>query len=277
MSRGEVLLWIVIPYACLTVFVVGHVWRFRAGQLSWTTRSTQLLEARWLRVGVILFHVGLFAVVGGHILGLVVPASATEAVGVDEDLYHAVSVSAGTAAGVAMTAGFAILVARRLRFPRVRRTTTRADVVTYWLLGIVIVTGMWATVIVNLLGGGYDYRETVAPWFRGLFTLDPAVHEIGDAPLIYQLHALATMGLYAAWPFSRLVHAWSVPIGYLSRAHIVYRRRLVGAPRLVVVDDVLYPGQPGGGGGEAGRRQREERDLAHLLDGDALVERAPRV
>ena len=36
-----------------------------------------------------------------------------------------------------------------------------------------VFTGMWNTSIHNLIQGGYDYRETVSPWFRGLFLLDP--------------------------------------------------------------------------------------------------------
>jgi nitrate reductase gamma subunit len=225
MSRTEVLLWIVVPYAALTTFVVGHVWRWRRDQLTWTTRSTQLLESTWLKRGVILFHVGLLAVIGGHVLGLLVPASATEAVGVDERLYHAISVSAGTAAGVAMSLGLAILVARRVSVPRVRRTTWRSDHLTYAVLLFVVATGMVCTVGENLIAGGYDYRETVAPWFRGLFLLDPDVAGIASAPLVYQMHALGTMALYALWPFSRLVHAWSAPVGYLVRANVIYRRR----------------------------------------------------
>ena len=232
MSRLDVLLWIVVPYVCLAVFAVGHVWRWRRDQLGWTTRSTQLLERRRLRVGVLLFHLGLFAVIGGHVLGILVPAAATEAVGVSEHLYHVVSVAAGTSAGIAMTVGFLVLMLRRAQVPRVRRTTTRTDTVTYIVLGIVIVTGMWATVVVNLAGGGYDYRETVGPWFRGLFLLDPATGEMAGAPLVYQIHALSSMLLYAVWPFSRLVHAWSAPVGYLLRAPIVYRRRGVAPARL---------------------------------------------
>jgi nitrate reductase gamma subunit len=230
MTRGALLLWVVIPYACVTVFAVGHLWRLRTGKLTWTTRSTQLLESRWLRPGAILFHVGLLAVIGGHVLGVLVPKSATDAVGVHEHAYHVISVAAGTTAGVTMTVGFLILLARRLRFPRVRRTTSRADHVTYALLALVVATGMWATVGVNLFGGGYDYRETVGPWFRGIFTFDPELHGMSGAPLIYQLHALATFALFASWPFGRLVHAWSVPLGYLRRAHIVYRDASIGAP-----------------------------------------------
>jgi len=225
MSRIDLLLWIVLPYTAMTVFVVGHIWRYRQDQFGWTTRSTQLLESRRLRPAVLLFHLGLLAVIGGHVLGLLVPSSLTEDVGVSEDLYHGVSVTAGTISGLVMLVGFVLLLARRETQPRVRATTTRTDRATYLLLGVMLVTGMYATVGENLLGGGYDYRETVAPWFRGLFTLDPDTSLIAGAPLVYRIHAAAAWVLYALWPFSRLVHAWSVPVTYLGRSHILYRSR----------------------------------------------------
>ena len=33
------------------------------------------------------------------------------------------------------------------------------------------------------------------------------------------------LALFAFWPFTRLVHVWSVPVGYLARPYLVYRRR----------------------------------------------------
>src|SRR4051794_10764941 len=42
MSAGDVLLWIIVPYVAVTVFVVGHWWRYRTDQFAWTSRSTQL-------------------------------------------------------------------------------------------------------------------------------------------------------------------------------------------------------------------------------------------
>lgn len=223
--NGELALWVVVPYICLTIFVVGHVWRLRNGLMTWTTRSTQILERRLLRIGSPLFHLGLLAVIGGHVLGILVPKQLTETVGVTEHTYHLVSVAAGTSAGIAMSLGFAILLYRRTRIPRVRRTTTVVDRATYLLLGVIILTGMWATVAVNLLGGGYDYRESVGPWFRGLFSLGPEAELMSGAPLVYQLHVLSAMLLYALWPFSRLVHAWSAPVAYLRRSPILYRPR----------------------------------------------------
>ena len=237
MSRVDLVLWVLLPYVAMTVFVVGHAWRYRHDQFGWTTRSTQLLESRRLRPAILLFHFGLLAVIGGHVMGLLVPASLTEALGLSKDGYHAVSVTAGTLAGLAMLAGFALLLLRRGADPRVRATTTNTDRLTYLLLGVMLVTGMYATVGENLLGGGYDYRATVAPWFRGLFTLDPDTSLISGAPLVYRIHVVAAWLLYAFWPFSRLVHAWSVPLGYLSRSNILYRSRR----RAVVADDPARP------------------------------------
>ncbi len=229
MNRIDVLLWVVLAYASITVFVVGHVWRYRNGQLTWTTRSTQLLESSRLRAGVILFHVGLLMVLGGHVLGIAVPKALTEAVGVTDHMYHVVAVSAGTLSGLIMLVGFALLMARRDTNPRVRATTTNIDRATYVLLLVMLLTGMYATVVVNIFGGGYDYRETVAPYFRGLFTLQPDIGLITGAPWAYKLHVVAAWLLYALWPFSRLVHAWSIPASYLTRSPILYRAAGPGA------------------------------------------------
>ncbi|MFI9591796.1 respiratory nitrate reductase subunit gamma [Nonomuraea sp. NPDC052265] len=222
----SVVLWAIVPYVALTIFVAGHVWRWRVDQFGWTTRTTQVLESRLLRLGSPLFHLGAFAAIGGHVLGLLVPKSWPEAVGVDEHLYHLVSVSAGTVAGVMVVAGLSLLLARRLTSPRVRRTTTRADKVLFTVLAVVVVLGMAATVGSNLLGGGYDYRATIAVWFRGVLTFRPDPRLMDGVPPLFQLHAMSAWLLAAIWPFTRLVHVWSAPVAYLWRPYVVYRRRV---------------------------------------------------
>ena len=74
-----------------------------------------------------------------------------------------------------------ILASRRLIIPRVRATTAPVDYVALILLLIIILTGIAPTLFVNLLGHGYDYRTTVAPWFRGLFTGSPDVRAMASA------------------------------------------------------------------------------------------------
>jgi nitrate reductase gamma subunit len=104
------------------------------------------------------------------------------------------------------------------------------DWVALIVLAIVIVLGIIPTMGINLLGAGYDYRHSVALWFRGLFAGNPDVAAIAHAPLIYQIHATAAWAILAIWPFTRLVHAWSYPVWYLWRPFIVYRGRVPTRP-----------------------------------------------
>lgn len=224
MEGWEVLLYAVLPYAAVAVFVVGHMWRYRLDQYHWTSRSSQMLESRWLRYGSIAFHYGAFAAIGGHILGVLIPASWTEAAGISESLYHVISAVGGLTAGLAVTAGLAILAWRRIRIPRVRVVTTRMDVAVFALLALGILTGMAVTVL-NSVAENIHYRENIAPWFRSLFTLDPDVDAMSGAHWVSQLHVTLAWLLYALWPFSRLVHAWSIPVDWFRRSHILFRGR----------------------------------------------------
>jgi hypothetical protein len=83
------------------------------------------------------------------------------------------------------------------------------------------------TVFHNALasGDGYDYRRTEAIWFRALFVLQDHARLMSTAPFVYQIHAVSSWGIIALWPFSRLVHGWSIPLQYIGRPHILYRRR----------------------------------------------------
>lgn len=219
------LVWIVLPYLCLTVFVAGHVWRWRHDQFGWTTHTSQVLENRILRLGSPLFHLGALGVVAGHAMGLLVPASVTEKLGLSEHAYHLIAVWGGTVTGLMLMVGLVLLIIRRMVNGRVRRVTTRMDKVLYAALAGMVTLGMIATVGVNLIGGGYDYRETIAVWFRGIFWFQPDSALMTGAPLVYQLHAIGGFLFLALWPFTRLVHVWSVPLAYLWRPYVVYRAR----------------------------------------------------
>ena len=223
--------WIVVPTLAATVFVGGHVWRWRFDRLGWTSRSSQLLEQRWLRIGSPLFHVGLLGVLGGHVVGILVPARATRAIGVSDHLYHLFSLAAGGTFGALALAGITILTLRRLLVPAVRRNGSGVDIAVDLLLLTVIGLGMGETIGWQLGVGDYAYRETVSVWFRGLVTLHPDASLMSGAPWVYQAHTLASLALFALWPFSRLVHVWTVPVQYVARrSHILYRGRPATSP-----------------------------------------------
>ncbi|WP_315371780.1 respiratory nitrate reductase subunit gamma, partial [Paenibacillus xylanexedens] len=52
-------------------------------------------------------------------------------------------------------------------------------------------------------------------------------------PLNFKVHILLTFVLYCVFPFTRLVHMLSMPLGYLKRSYVLYRRR----------DGAVYPNQ----------------------------------
>ncbi|MFD0254632.1 respiratory nitrate reductase subunit gamma [Streptomyces sp. NPDC127113] len=225
MKHLHTALWGVLPYLALVVLVAGTAWRYRYDRFGFTTRSSQLHESRLLRVGSPLFHYGLLFVIAGHVAGLLVPESLTDRLHIGERLYHANALLVGGAAGLATTAGLAILLYRRLRTPAVRRATSRGDRVVYPLLVTVLLAGLTATASGASADSAYDYRLGVSVWFRSLFTLAPDVPAMAEAPLVYRLHALLAMALFALWPFTRLVHAFTAPLGYLVRPYVVYRHR----------------------------------------------------
>ena len=226
-TTADTLLWVVIPYVCLAFFVLGHVWRYRYDKFGWTTRSSQLYERRLLRWASPLFHFGILAVFLGHVMGLGIPKSWTEAVGMSEEVYHFLAVTIGAIAGFSTVVGLVLLIYRRRTVGPVFRATTRMDKVMYLVLAVVIFLGMWNTIIGSILnlGGHYDYRDGVSVWFRGIFRFDLHPELMADAPLGFQLHGMAAMLLFALWPFTRLVHVFSAPVGYLWRPYVVYRSR----------------------------------------------------
>jgi nitrate reductase gamma subunit len=228
-SLTDILLWGALPYVVVAVAVTGTIWRWRYDQFGWTTRSSQLYESRLLRWGSPLFHFGILVVLIGHIIGLVIPKSWTDAAGLSQEAYHVQAVALGGVAGVCTLVGIAVLIYRRRTSGPVFAATTRNDKAMYVVLVAAIVAGLATTMLGAGGGEQHNYRLTVSLWFRSLFWLHPDILAMSRAGLAFQTHTLIGMLLFAGWPFTRLVHAFSAPIGYLVRPYIVYRRRTTGA------------------------------------------------
>jgi nitrate reductase gamma subunit len=224
-TATEILLWVILPYVSLAIFVVGHYWRYRYDKFGWTTRSSQLYERRLLRWGSPLFHFGILFALGGHVIGLGIPKSWTEAVGITEDMYHVIAIATGAIAGFGTLAGLAILIYRRRTVGPVFSATTKNDKFMYVVLTLTILFGLSNTLLGAVTHAGVDYRDTVSPWFRSIFYFQPQPELMTEAGLGFQLHAQSALLLFAIWPFTRLVHVFSAPLGYFTRPYIVYRSR----------------------------------------------------
>jgi len=170
-----------------------------------------------------MFHFGILAVFFGHVMGLGIPQSWTDAVGISEGMYHFMAISVGIVAGVSTIVGLIGLLYRRRFTKIVLGATTRMDKLMYLMLAVVILTGLINTG--SGVVGQYNYREGVSVWFRSIFYFNPQPELMADAPLSFQLHGLLAIALFAVWPFTRLVHAFTAPLGYFFRPYVLYRSR----------------------------------------------------
>lgn len=223
----NVVLWGVFPYLTLVTVIGGTIWRYRYDKFGWTTRSSELYESRLLRIGSPLFHYGVLAVIAGHAMGLIIPESWTDEVGIGEALYHWVAAVGGIIAAIATLIGVAILIYRRRTVGPVFMATTRNDKLMYLVLVSALVAGTYIT-IVGMLdphGSGVNYRETVSPWFRSVFAFQPDITAMENAPLRFHIHVVIGMAMFILVPFTRLVHIFTAPLHYLFRPYIVYRSR----------------------------------------------------
>lgn len=217
--------WIIYPYLCLMIMIVGTLYRFRFNPMSWGSQSSELLEKKMLRYGSQLFHWGIIFVLVGHVMGLLIPLSWYTFFGVPPEFYHFNAILFGGIVGVAALIGNIILIIRRTWNSRVRMYAKAADFVSLITLFLVIVTGVSITLIYDEFVNRYEYRATVGPWFRELFVLHPNASLMLHVPLIFKIHIALSFFLFAISPFTRLVHIWSFPFRYIGRPPIQYRSR----------------------------------------------------
>lgn len=224
MNMLDQFLWVIFPYCCIAVFVIGHIYRYRTDQMSWTAKSSEFVEKKQLRIGSMMFHIGVLPVIAGHISGLGIPKSWMHALGVNDHLYHIGAVYIGGIFGLLTLAGMVILTSRRFTIKNVRRLSSASDMIVNVVLLFIIVMGMYSTIVTNAVDPSFDYRTTISVWFRGLFTLRPDAALMTDVPLSFQIHILSALFIFGMWPFTRLVHVWSVPLNYIRRSNILYRK-----------------------------------------------------
>jgi nitrate reductase gamma subunit len=215
------------PYAALTVFLLGSLLRFDHSQYTWRTGSSQLLRRRQLLWGSNLFHVGILVIFGGHFVGLLTPVAVFDALGISHMVKQLLAMTVGGIAGVACWIGIALLAHRRLFDPRIRKTSSPSDILILLLLWVQLTLGL---LTISVSAQHLDGHEMVKfmNWAQGILTLRPdAAALVADVNPIFKLHLFLGMTIFLLFPFTRLVHVWSVPVWYLGRTgyQIVRTRR----------------------------------------------------
>jgi len=220
-------LWVIMPYLCIAIFFIGHLARFKFDKFSWTAKSSEFIEKKQLKWGSLMFHLGIIPVAMGHIVGLLIPAPWLTAVGVSDHLYHIGAVYIGSIFGIITLIGMLLLTGRRVTKKNIRRLSSASDIIVNFLLLTIIFMGCYATLVTNATIPSFDYRETISVWFRQLFIFSPNADLMLQVPLAFKMHILLGFIIMAFWPFTRLVHVWSVPLTYASRSYIIYRKHKV--------------------------------------------------
>jgi len=219
------LLWTVFPYICGTILIVATFYRFIYRGKSWTAPSTEIFEKKWLRIGSIVFHYGIIFAFVGHLMGVLIPIEVYNSLGVDDHTYHIFAIVGGGFAGLMVVMGLIFLLIRKLSFPRVKAHTSFGDYFTIVLLLLVAGLGTYMTIVYNTTVVAYEYRLTIGPWFRSLFTFNPVSGLMLGVPTLFKVHVVLSFLLFASIPFTKLVHMFSFPVRYPLRAPQQYRAR----------------------------------------------------
>lgn len=216
--------WGILPYIAFTFLIVGTIVRYTVSERNWTTKSSQFLSKSDLKIAGPMFHLGLVMAFGGHVIGVLIPKFMTEAAGIDEHLYHMIALGGGAPAGILFFGGFVLLLIRRFGKDRMAVNTSGVDKWLYLFLFLAIFTGCASTTL-NAVQGGFDYRETIAPWFRSVLMFSPEIDYMENVPLMFRIHMFSWMAVAFLFPFTRLVHCLSAPFEYLVRSPIIYRKK----------------------------------------------------
>ena len=215
----------VYPYIALSVFLIGSLVRFDTDQYGWRSKSSQFLRRRQLVWGSILFHVGIIGILLGHGVGLLTPVAVFEFLGISHGFKQMMAIVVGGICGIACFAGLAMLLHRRLFDNRIRRTSSPADIGVLLILLAQLSLGL-LTIPLSL--GHLDGAMMVhfMSYVQGIVTLraDPAL--IAGVPIIFKLHMFLGFTIFLIFPFTRLVHVWSAPVGYLFRNYQVVRTKV---------------------------------------------------
>ncbi len=215
----------IFPYIAIITFLLGNLLRFDRDPYSWRTKSSQLLRRKQLVIGSILFHLGILVILAGHAIGLLTPIQVFDALGISHGAKQILAIAAGGIAGLVCLAGLCLLLHRRLFDPRIRNNSSFADIAILILLLAQLLLGL-STIPVSLQHMDGHEMVKFMNWAQHIVTFRGNAHLfIVDVAFVFKLHITLGLFLLVVFPFTRLVHALSAPIGYIARPYQIVRKR----------------------------------------------------
>jgi nitrate reductase gamma subunit len=221
---ADLILFGVFPYVAMVLAIGVGIYRYTIDRYSYSSQSSQFLESKALFWGSLPWHYAILLILIAHFLAFLVPSAWGSLLG--SPLRLVLLEVTGMALSITTLISLVILIFRRILNPRVNAVTSNIDWLLLAALLLQVATGVH--IAISLRWGGVWYVHTVSPWLWSLVKLDPQISYLASMPWIVQLHAVNAFFLVALFPFSRLVHVVSIPLGYLGRPYQVviwYRQR----------------------------------------------------
>lgn len=214
------------PYIAGTVFLVGSLVRFDMSQYTWKTNSSQIVDSGpRFRLGNNLFHIGVLFLFFGHLVGLLMPHAWYPYLGLTPHSKQLLAMISGGLFGALGLVGGVILIHRRLTNPRVRAQSSQMDIPIIVILVVQLLLGL-ATIPFSARHLDGSEMLLLAEWAQRIVTFRPdAAAIVAGVPWVFKIHLFLGLTIFLLFPFTRLVHIWSVPVWYLGRRYQIVRIR----------------------------------------------------
>jgi nitrate reductase gamma subunit len=214
----------IYPYLCGTVFLVGSWLRYDYGQYTWRASSSQMLDKRGMVLWSNLFHIGILGIFFGHLFGMLTPHWVYSWF-LPMSQKQQMAMIAGGVCGVLTLVGGAGLLMRRLTNPRIRATSSTADILILCVLLMQCILGLTTIPFSAQHPDGSEMLKLV-DWAQAVVTFrGGASAHLDGVAFIFRVHLVLGMTIFLLFPFTRLVHVWSAPVEYLTRRYQVVRSR----------------------------------------------------
>jgi nitrate reductase gamma subunit len=215
----ELFLYAGLPYVSLVILVLGSLYRWRTAPFTLSSLSSQFLENQQHFWSLVPFHYGIMTLFLGHLLAFAIPRSVLWWNGQPLRLY--VLEIAALAFGLLAFVGLLGIVSRRWSNAKGRITTSRMDWVVYVLLLVQVITGLYVALFHRW--GSSWFAAALSPYLWSLLRLNPDPSYVAGLPVLVKSHIVGAFLVFALVPFSRLIHAFLVPVPYLWRRPQVVR------------------------------------------------------
>lgn len=230
----DTILFIAFPYIAVILAVGFGIYRSLTKRFTVSSLSSQLLENRQLFWGSVPWHYGITLVLLAHLIPWIIPGVARYVLA--DPVRLVILELIGLALSLFTAFGLIVLIVRRLP------ANSRAHAVTSWMDGVLLfllAVQTFSGIGVALFDrwGSLWFLSSIVPWLWSLVRLQPDITPVVALPAFIRFHILTGFLLILLFPFSRLIHIFTIPLQYLRRPYQVVvwyrnpRQRTFSQPR----------------------------------------------